>query len=321
MFLLGKGADLLVEEAVSLSLQFKVPKVVIGATILSLGTTLPEVSVSVLASIYGNPAIALGNAVGSIICDTGLILGLAAIISPPILDRKLLNRQGWIQVGSGFLLVVMCVPFSSLETLNTQGGSLPQWAGFLFLALLGLYLFKTFQWSRNKPAAEIEEEIEETLDSDEKTSTYQYFFRIPFALALIILSSQVLIPAFEEIAIRFGISESVIGATLVAFGTSLPELVTAITAARKNHSELAVGNVIGADILNVLFVAGMSASVTRKGLVAPPEFFYLYFPIMLSVLLIFRLGIWLSPERIGRKFGFFLVALYIVATYFSFLSK
>jgi cation:H+ antiporter len=321
MFLLGKGADLLVEEAVSLSLQFRVPKVVIGATILSLGTTLPEVSVSVLASIYGNPAIALGNAVGSIICDTGLILGLAAIISPPILDRKLLNRQGWIQVGSGVLLVVMCIPYSSLDSLRSRGGSLPQWAGFLFMGLLGLYLFKTFQWSRNKSPKEIEEEIEETLDSDEKTSTYEYFVKIPFALALIILSSQVLIPAFEELAIRFGISESVIGATLVAFGTSLPELVTAITAARKNHSELAVGNVIGADILNVLFVAGMSASVTKKGLIAPPEFFFLYFPIMLGVLMIFRLGIWLSPERIGRKFGVILVALYIVATYFSFLSK
>ena len=102
LYLLGKGADLLVEEAVTLSTRWGIPQTLIGATIVSLGTTTPEATVSVLAAVQGDPDIALGNAVGSIICDTGLILGTAALIAPLPLNRKIVNRQGWLQLGAGF---------------------------------------------------------------------------------------------------------------------------------------------------------------------------------------------------------------------------
>ena len=133
LYLLGKGADILVAQAVTLSTRWGVPQTLIGATIVSLGTTTPEAAVSVFAAIQGDPDIALGNAVGSIICDTGLILGTAALIAPLPLNRKIVNRQGWIQLGAGFLLVIACLPFGSLEDTFSTGGRLPRFMGFVFL--------------------------------------------------------------------------------------------------------------------------------------------------------------------------------------------
>jgi len=120
LYLLAKGADLLVDEAVTLSTRWGIPKVLIGATVVSLGTTAPEASVSVLAAIKGSPGLALGSAVGSTICDTGLILGTAALIAPLPLNRKIVNRQGWLQLGAGFLLVIACLPFGSLHTTFSE---------------------------------------------------------------------------------------------------------------------------------------------------------------------------------------------------------
>ena len=140
---LGKGADVLVEDAVAISLQWGIPSVVVGATVVSLGTTTPEAVVSVLAAMKGESGLALGNAVGSIICDTGLILGIACVISPLPFDKVVADRQGWVQFLSGVLLVAACLPWASLGSAFAEGGLLPQAAGWIFLALLGLYL----RWS------------------------------------------------------------------------------------------------------------------------------------------------------------------------------
>ena len=314
---IGKGADILVEEAVDLSKKWGVPKVLIGATIVSLGTTLPEAVVSVLAAFKGMPDLALGNAVGSIICDTGLILGLAAIISPLPLNRKMVNRQGWLQFGAGCLLVVGCLPFSSLslKTIFEAGGQLPQFLGFIFLILLAAYLWFTIRWSTSSETETEEPEI------DHGSSTILALMKLVFGIALVVISSWILIPAVREAAGRINVPQSIIAATLVAFGTSLPELVTAVTAARKGHGELAIGNVIGADILNVLFVAGASAAITSGGLIAPPHFFKLLFPAMLFVLLVFRIGIFFSGTAFKRPFGFVLVSAYIIVTVFSYMMK
>jgi len=293
LYTVGKGADILVEEAVDLSKQWGLPKVLIGATIVSLGTTLPEAVVSVLAALKGIPELALGNAVGSIICDTGLILGTAAIIAPLPLNREMVNRQGWLQLGAGILLVVSCLPFGSLETVFQKGGQLPQSFGFVFLILLAVH--------DSKPSVALA--------------------KLGFGITLVVISSWILIPAVREAAERIHVPESIIAATLVAFGTSLPEFVTAVTAARKGHGELAIGNVIGADILNVLFVAGASAAITNGGLIATPNFFQLLFPAMLFVLVIFRIGIFLSGTAFKRPFGFVLVLAYITVTVFSYVMK
>ena len=243
LLVLGKAADWLVDEAVSLSENSGIPTIVIGATIVSLGTTAPEVAVSVLAALQGSPGLALGNAVGSIICDTGLILALACILAPCPLDRKIVNRQGWIQIGAAVALVIGCFPWSNANLVFIEGGHLPQFVGIAFLVALVVYLWFSIRWVRKGETTALERERGEDSKSDSITLVV---LKLIGALMLVVLSAQVLIPSVREAATRIEIPEGIIAATLVAFGTSLPELVTAVTAARRGHGELAVGNVVGA---------------------------------------------------------------------------
>ena len=311
---LSKGADVLVEEAVTLSMRWGVPKVLIGATIVSLGTTMPEAAVSVLAAIQGSPDLALGNAVGSIICDTGLILGVATLITPLPLDRTIVNRQGWLQLGAGVLLVVASLPFGALGGMFDAGGRLPQWAGVAFLLLLGLYLWKSITWTRGAQL----DQLPNGVAAGDTAGTLVAGLKLVGGIVLVIGSSWVLIPAVREAALRLHIPPSIIAATLVAFGTSLPELVTAVTAALKRHGELAVGNIIGADILNVLFVSGAAAAVTPGGLHVSAHFFTMLFPAMLFVLVVFRIGIFMSGTALKRPFGLVLIGIYIAVTVLSY---
>ena len=312
LYTLGKGADWLVEEAVILSVRWGVPKVLIGATIVSLGTTTPEAAVSVLAAIKGNPDFALGNAVGSIICDTGLILGTAALIAPLPLNRRIVNRQGWLQLGAGVLLVVSCL------FVGTEGRHLPQIMGFVFLALLIAYLWQSIRWSRDVDQDAVADEVESV---EGNANAFFVVLKLVFAIAVVVASSWILIPAAKETAIRLHVPQSIIAASIVALGTSLPEFVTAVTAARRGHGELAVGNVIGADILNVLFVAGVSSAVTPGGLVAAPHFFFILFPTMLFILVVFRIGIFTSGDTLKRPFGVVLIAAYIAVMVVSYVFR
>jgi len=314
LYTLGKGADVVVKEAVILSMMWGVPRVLIGATIVSLGTTMPEAAVSVLAAIQGNPELALGNAVGSIICDTGLILGLAALIAPLPLDRAIVNRQGWLQLGAGCLLVLVCMPFGAFGTLFTTGGRLPQLMGVVFLLLLALYLWQSIAWTRDGRKAQ----QTETVAPVQTSHILPVLFKLLWGIGLVLGSSWVLIPAVREAALRLHVPQSVIAATLVAFGTSLPELVTSITAVRQGYGELAIGNVIGADILNVLFVVGASAAVTIGGLSVSPYFFRFLFPAMLCLLVVFRLGIVTSGVVLRRSFGVVLLCTYLIVTILSY---
>lgn len=317
LMVLGKSADWLVDAAVALSDRSKVPKVVIGATIVSLGTTAPEAAISVLAAIQGSPGLALGNAVGSIICDTGLILGLASLIAPLKLNRTIVNRQGWIQLGAGLALVILSFPLSSPAAALATGGNLPQLVGFIFLIALGAYIYMSIRWARQDTGDRQPEEFE----NDPTDTTPVIFVKLAGALALVLISATVLIPAVAEAARRLSVPESIIAATLVAFGTSLPELVTAIKASMRGHGELAVGNVIGADILNVLFVAGAAAAVTPGGLIAGPHFFKVLFPAMIFILLVFRLGVMFSGESMRRPFGIVLIGSYVFVTLVSYVIE
>ena len=309
ILVLVKGADVLVDEVVSLSVRWGVPTMLMGATIVSVGTTLPEASVSVFAAIQGVPGLALGNAVGSIIADTGLILGLAIVIGRVPIDRRMVSRQSWIQVASAVLLVAVSVPYLALSGIFTQGGRLPQFVGVAFLVLLGLYLWRSFAWSKNLPAATADESSDTT---DQDASTMLALLKLVLGLALVVIGSRVLIPAVQETAFRLRIPDAIIAATLVAFGTSLPELVTSITAVRKGHGELAIGNVLGADVLNVLFVSGAAAAVTRGGLEVPPQFFFLFFPSMLFVVLVLRVGVGRASHQFSKTFGVVLLIAYLI---------
>ena len=306
---LGKSADKLVSESVVLSERSGLPKVVIGATIVSLGTTSPEAAVSVLAALQSKPDLALGNAVGSIICDTGLILGIACLIDPPKLPSGIVNRQGWLQFGSGVLLVALSWPKNG-DNPWQQGGNFPQWAGFLCVMLLAVYLWLSVRWARSS-VTEIED-IENAAAKEFSAPIGLVVAKLLFAIALVLGSSHFLIPAIEVAATRMGVPAGIVAATLVAFGTSLPELVTAVTASLKGHGDLAVGNVVGADILNVLFVAGLSAAVTPGGLDAEPYFFQVQFPSMLVILALFRVGIYFSGDRLKRPIGTLLLVAYAV---------
>ena len=313
---LGKGADWLVDEAVVLSKRWGLGKAVIGATIVSIGTTTPEAAVSVFSAIQGKPDLALGNAVGSIICDTGLILGLASLIAPLSFNRQLASRLSNLQVGAGILMVLACFPWSSpAAAFSDDGGNLHQYVGFIFVILLGLYVWQSIRWASSTPTeGEGEEESEHN-----GSSAFATLLKLIGSIAIVVISAQILIPAVSELAVRFKVPKAIIAATLVAFGTSLPELVTAITAVRRGHGELAVGNIIGADILNVLFVAGVSASVTPTGLKASPQFFQFLFPAMVIILIVFRIGIFVSGSQLKRPFGFVLVGTYILVTILSYI--
>ena len=315
LYTLGKGADWLVDEAVILSTRWGLGKAVIGATIVSVGTTTPEAAVSVLSAIQGKPGLALGNAVGSIICDTGLILGLASLIAPLPLNRELASRLSNVQVGAGILLVVGCFPWTSPAKVFMDGGTLHQLVGVVFVILLGLYIWQSIRWASATGA---------NADSDEATAAEATgavgtLMKLIGAIAIIVISAQILIPSVSILAERIGVPQHIISATLVAFGTSLPELVTAITAVRRGHGELAVGNIIGADILNVLFVAGVSAAATSEGLKAEVQFFQFLFPAMLFILIVFRCGIFVSGDQLKRPFGVVLVATWLLVTILSYV--
>jgi cation:H+ antiporter len=311
--ILAKGADWLVENAVAISVRLGVPRILVGATVVSLGTTTPEAVVSVLSALQGRSEMALGNAVGSIICDTGLILGIACIIAPLPFDRLVVTRQGWFQFACGFLLVLACVPPTTPFAVFTTGGNLPQSAGYVFLVILTLYMAWSVALARN---AYVSQQLP---TGAPRFGLARSLFSLVAAVAIVVATSALLISVAAETADRLSIPSSVVAATLVAFGTSLPELIIVVTASLKGHGELAVGNVIGADILNVLFVAGAAAAVTPDGLAAGSTFFFIQFPAMLFVLLVFRIGIWRArKDTFPRSFGYVLLGTYIVVTVISF---
>ena len=311
---LWKGADWLVEDAVAISRRYGVPQVVIGATFISLGTTMPEAVVSVLAAVNGRSEMALGNAVGSIICDTGLILGVGCLITPLPFDRQVADRQGWVQIATGLLLVAACVPWADPTAAFVSGGRLSQAAGFAFLGLLVVYI----GWSLHLARQATSEDAGDP-DADPR-SLLRTATSLMAGVAVVVLSSSVLIASAAELANRLEIPPAIIAATLVAFGTSLPELTVVVTAALKRQGGLAIGNVIGADILNVLFVAGAAAAVTPTGLEANHYFFQMQFPAMLILLAIFRVGLWRAPEgTLRRGFGVLLLVVYVAVTLISYL--
>ena len=316
--MLAKLADLVVDQAIFLSQRSGIPKVIVGATIVSLGTTAPEVAVSVLAAFRGEPGLAMGNAVGSIICDTGLILGIACLIRPLTIPMEIANRQGWIQLASGLLLVLFSIPWATpLAPWTEQAeGVFPQWAGFIFLGLLAVYLYLSVKWSRTTAGGTTDATDTGPMagapSSSRDPSIPLTVCKLILAIAGVVMSASILIPAVTLVAERWGIPQSVIALTIVAFGTSLPELVTSVQAARRGHGDLAVGNIIGADVLNALFVAGAAAAVSADGLAVGKPFFWLSFPTMIAVLLIFRVGIFTCRDQLTRGFGIVLLGCYLV---------
>lgn len=307
---LSKGADWMIDGVVQLAERTGLPKIVIGATIISLGTTMPEAFVSVMAAFMGNPGLALGNGVGSIIADTGLIFGLTCILAAVPVNHFILNRTGWVQVGSATLLVLVSV--AALISSADGEPVIQRWVGVLFLLMLIGYMYATYVWARQSNAwGMISKEVDEEGEEVRYMGLGLCWICIVGGLIMVVVGARVLVPSASQIAWRIGVPDDVIAATLVALGTSLPELMTAVVAVRKGHPEITVGNIVGADVLNCLFVIGAAAAA--RPLAIPPNFYYFHFPTMLIILYSFRGFIFMNKAGEFRRWqGFWLLGIYVV---------
>ncbi len=333
LYILSTGADWLVDAATGAAVRIGIPKIIVGATIVSLGTTTPECAVSVTAAWKGDAGLALGNSVGSVIADTALIFGLGCVLVNLPVDAWLLNRQGWLQFGVALLLALYC--YAQYLRLG-DAAQVNRPFGIFLLLTLAWYLWQSVQWSRqharivavseHEPLSEaVAEEVpvlEANLHLEEVPRSMPLLLLRGFiGLLLVIAGSEAAILFVTELAERLGVPEVVISGTLVAFGTSLPELIVGMTALRRGHPELLVGNIIGADILNILFVTGAAAVAEPLPLVYPDSSFPLIFllvhlPFMIGILLYFRICIFASLRRghFQRWMGIPLLVAYLAYT-------
>jgi cation:H+ antiporter len=309
--LLVIGADKAVGAAAKLAAAAGMSKIIIGATVVSLGTTSPEVCVSVMAAWRGDAGLALGNGMGSIICDTALIFGLCCCLRRLPMDRFVLSRHGWLQLGSGTLLAAVIVGVWLIAGRQFDGAIIPRWIGAVFLVLLVGYLWLSARWARQHPEVAPYEDVgieAATPTPRHARGIVRHLLFLLAGLALVVFGSEVLIGSAKTVCEKRGVPETVIAGTFVAFGTSLPELVTAIAALLRGHAELLLGNVIGADILNVLFVIG--ASVSARPLQVDEATLYLFVPMMMLVLLLMRGYVFMNRDTFKRWQGVPLLICY-----------
>jgi len=287
--LLTFGADFLVRGAISLANRFGMPPLLIGLTVVGFGTSMPELLVSLQAALAGSPAIAVGNVVGSNIANILLILGAAATISPIAARIANLNRD----------MVMMLVATFVMLGLG-YWGVVTFWSGLAMFALLAAYLAWVTQSDRRRVT---EEEAELMI----KLPGWKEAFFILGGLGGLILGANLLIQAATAIARDFGVSEAVIGLTVVAVGTSLPELATSVVAAFRRQAEIALGNVVGSNIFNILGILGITAVVVPVPVEASMAVFDIPFMLAVSVGL---MALILLAGRIGRGAGIAMLAIY-----------
>ncbi len=296
-----KGGDWFVDGATGVARRFHLPELLIGATIVSIGTTLPEVMVSTTSAVGGHGEIAYGNAIGSVICNTALIAALTVAIRPGKVDKNALKTP----VAFFFLAAV----FYAVVAYMTGYFSRP--VGFALLALFVVYTLVTVKQMKSNPSA-----AEETGEEDAKElPLWQELALLVAGAALIAVGARLLVDNGSLIAKALGVPESVIALTFVALGTSLPELVTAITSLVKGHSALSLGNVVGANLFNLVLVSG--ASVALSPFPIPQEStiaghnasLVMDFPVMFAVMLLLTVPA-LLRGKLARWQGIVLLAIY-----------
>ena len=303
------GAELLVRGASSIATRFGIAPIVIGLTVVAFGTSAPEFAVSVQGALTGNSDVAIGNVVGSNTFNILLVLGLSAAIGTLTIEQRIIKRDIPI------LLVLSAVIYGL--TLNNFVGRVE--GGILFIGLL-VYTWWLLQDARKAESAKVTDEYEKAVDSlDEGLVTKPLYFQVGFVmagLALLILGSRFLVSSATTIAEAFGVSDLVIGLTVVAAGTSLPELATSVMAAYRGQRDIAVGNVVGSNLFNLLGVLGLSAALTPSGISVNRELIRLDFPVMLAATLVLIPICW-NGFAIKRWEGMLLAAFY--AAYVAYL--
>ncbi len=298
---LVKGADIFVEGSSSIAKKFKVPSIIIGLTIVAMGTSLPEAAVSVTASIANKNALAVSNVIGSNIFNLMMVIGVCAIMTPVAVNKATLKRDFPFSVICAILLLALGVigPMS----LGHADGVIFL---ILFAGFIGLMIHSAMKASKEGNAV-ASEEIE-AAEEIKIMPVWKSLLFIVIGAVGIIIGGDVVVDSASNIAAKFGMSQTLIGLTIVSVGTSLPELVTSIVAARKNEVDMALGNAIGSNIFNILFVLGIAGAIS-------PMAFLIENVIDIVILLVFSLIVWLfawTKKEIKRGEGLIMVLLYVL---------
>lgn len=305
LFLLGllcliKGGDWFVDGASALARRFHLPELLIGATVVSIGTTLPEVMVSTMSALSGHGEIAYGNAIGSVICNAALIAAITIAVRPGKVDPKTLKMPVLFFFAAAAIYCVAAYGF----------GKFTRPMGFIMLAMFVAYIAANIHQMKNAPAEEHEEE-EETMPLP------RMLMLLVLGAVLIAMGANLLVDNGTLIAQALGVPESVIALTFVALGTSLPELVTAITSLIKGHSDLSLGNVVGANVFNLVLVSGVSVALAPFTVPQSATIFgmnsslVLEIPVMIAVMVLLTAPA-LVKGKLSRVQGVALLVIYAV---------
>ena len=295
--LLLKGADFFVDGAAALAARFGIPQIVIGLTIVAFGTSAPEAAVSINAAIHHNNGISIGNVVGSNIMNIMLILGITGVISLMRVKKSTIRIDMPVMVVSTFLMA----------GIGYFGKTINRPAGILFLVLLVSYLLYLGYYSKKNGA-----------DTDVEIKEIKGFLLPVFilgGLAAIIIGSRLTVNGASYVAREFGLSDRLIGLTIVAFGTSLPELMTSVTAARKHNADIAIGNIVGSNIFNILFILGMTATILPLPFISEAADFTIDAGVAILAAMLLWVASW--DGKVGRRLGVILLSCYVV--YFGYL--
>ena len=311
LVLLIKGGDWFVDGATGIARRFHPPDIVVGATVVSIGTTLPEVMVSATGAMLGQGSMAYGNAIGSIICNTALIAAISVAVNPGPVNTKSMKMPVIFFFGSA---AIYCVAAYLL-------GEFTRPMGLIMLVIFVVYLVITVRQGLKNPDAVEVEEAEE--DSGKPKTLLQDVFWLILGAALIAVGADLLVEHGTIIAKGLGVPETVIALTFVALGTSLPELVTTITSLKKGHASLGIGNVIGANVFNLVLVSGVAVTLAPfevpvgKLLLGHNASLVLDIPLMLIVMLLLCVPA-LTRKKLERWQGILLLCIYAAFCLFQF---
>ncbi len=254
MFLLIKGADWFVGGASAIAKALKIPSLIIGLTLVSLGTSLPEASVSIQGALNGSSGLSFGNVVGSNIVNTLLVLGLCSLFIPIAIDKDMKKFDIPIMIGLYAIILLFCFVITP--------DVISRWQGIVLIVLFIAYM--TFLVLRAKKNANltIQELEHEKIENENKKPLWLNILIAILGIGAIVLGGDLVVDKASIIAIELGMSETLVGLTIVAIGTSLPELVTSVVASIKKENDIAIGNVIGSNVFNVVFILGATATIS-----------------------------------------------------------
>ncbi|TYP63352.1 calcium/sodium antiporter [Stutzerimonas stutzeri] len=306
LVLLVAGAEVLVRGAAKLAAQFGIPPLIIGLTVVAFGTSAPETAVSVQAALNGSGDIAIGNVLGSNIANVLLILGVTSLVAPLIVSRQLIRLDVPIMIGASLVTYALAWDGS----LSRLDGAL------LFSAVIAYTAFLIISSRRATAAATADDEFAKEFGLDETPKPYASLINaglVVAGLVLLVTGSNFLVEGAVSLARALGLSELVIGLTVIAIGTSLPELATSILAAIRGERDIAVGNIVGSNIFNLLCVLGLASLVSPDAIGVAANALAFDFPVMIAVALA-CLPIFFTSYAINRWEGLLFVAYYVAYT-------